>query len=115
MRKILTIHDLIHEKYPNYFGSNNFNHLKVKEKVIYNSDFFICVSETTKRDFLEYYKISEDKVKVVYHGSDHLDIIDGNNFLFDDNLLCDASILPPCIIEIIDFRNLAAFHNVIVS
>ncbi len=32
-----------------------------------------------------------------------LDIIDGTNFLFNDNLLCDASILPPCIIEIVDF------------
>ena len=32
-----------------------------------------------------------------------LDIIDGENFLFNDNLLCEASVLPPCVIEIIDF------------
>ena len=32
-----------------------------------------------------------------------LDVIDGANFLFDDNHLCDASALPPCILEIINF------------
>jgi len=32
-----------------------------------------------------------------------LDIIDGANFLFNDNHLCEASILPPCILEIINF------------
>ena len=32
-----------------------------------------------------------------------LDVIDGTNFLFNDNILCDASTLPPCIIELIDF------------
>ena len=32
-----------------------------------------------------------------------LDVIDGANFLFNDNHLCDASALPPCILEIINF------------
>ena len=32
-----------------------------------------------------------------------LDVIDGDKFLFNDNHLCDASALPPCIIEIINF------------
>ena len=32
-----------------------------------------------------------------------LDVLDGANFLFDDNHLCDASALPPCILEIINF------------
>ncbi len=32
-----------------------------------------------------------------------LGVIDGANFLFNDNHLCDASTLPPCILEIINF------------
>jgi len=32
-----------------------------------------------------------------------LDVIDGADFLFNDNHLCDASTLPPCILEIINF------------
>ena len=32
-----------------------------------------------------------------------LDVIDGANFLFNDNHLCDASALPPCILEVINF------------
>ena len=32
-----------------------------------------------------------------------LDIIDGPNFIFSENHFCDASTLPPCILEIINF------------
>jgi|TARA_B110000027_G_scaffold36603_1_gene40524 glycosyltransferase involved in cell wall biosynthesis len=78
-KKILTIHDLIHEKFPQYFGDNNFKRLALKKKIIQNSDFFICVSQKTKNDFLEYYKVSEDRVRVIYHGSDHLKNINYDN------------------------------------
>ena len=32
-----------------------------------------------------------------------LDVIDGDEFLFNDNHLCEPSTLPSCIIEIIDY------------
>jgi len=78
-KRVLTIHDLIHEKFPKYFGNDNSEKLIMKKKIIHNSDFFICVSKKTKNDFLEYYKVPEDRVKVIYHGSDHLNNIDGKN------------------------------------
>ena len=78
-KKIITIHDLIHEKYKSHFKYNIDKKLNFKKRAIENSDLIICVSENTKNDLLNYYKISDDKVKVVYHGANHLDKINLNN------------------------------------
>jgi Leucine-rich repeat (LRR) protein len=40
-----------------------------------------------------------------------LDIIDGPNFIFSENHFCDASILPPCIIQIINFTEQKCDYN----
>jgi glycosyltransferase involved in cell wall biosynthesis len=63
---VSTIHDLIHEKFPNYFSSNKtiFN----KKKSIESADHLICVSESTKNDLLDYYNIPSEKISVVHHG-----------------------------------------------
>ena len=67
--KVLTIHDLIHEK---FFNLYNKNPTEIRKKIISKTDFFICVSQKTKEDFIEYYKVPEKKIKVIYHGADHL-------------------------------------------
>jgi len=73
---IITIHDLIDEKFQN--NSNNFLiNLKIRIKIflrkisIKNADYVICVSKNTKKDFLSFYGdyITSNKiVKVVYPG-----------------------------------------------
>ena len=87
-KKFLTIHDLIHEKLNHYYHFKDL--INYKKKIFENIDNFICVSNTTKEDFLNIYKIPEEKVKVIYHGSDHLDSIKINKnnkkFKFKDAL-----------------------------
>ena len=50
--------------------------IDLKEKIIQNSDAIICISENTKKDLLEFYKIDEKKIFVSYLGYDHI----SNNF-----------------------------------
>lgn len=64
---VSTIHDMIHEKFPQYFPAINRTIIN-KKKSIENSNHLICVSESTKNDLIEFYNIPEYKISVIYHG-----------------------------------------------
>lgn len=65
-KKIVTIYDLIHEKfYPNKILPKEDNKLNC----INEADFFICISKTTQKDFIEKYNIDKNKTKVIYLSS----------------------------------------------
>jgi glycosyltransferase involved in cell wall biosynthesis len=69
-KKILTIHDISFLLYPEFFSwRKNFWHrfLGLK-KLVKDADTIITISENTKRDVVEKFKISGKKVKVVYPG-----------------------------------------------
>ncbi len=68
-KKIITIHDTIHEKFNSVYNDNFFDKRK---KILENMDKIICVSENTKNDLLNYYNLNVDKIDVIYNGSDHL-------------------------------------------
>lgn len=63
--KIITVYDLIHEKFSNDF---NLNYLPKKE-VFKNINHFLCISENTKNDLIEYYDIDEAKISVTHLAS----------------------------------------------
>ena len=59
--KVVTIYDLIHEKYSlDRYISNN------KKIILNNTDGIIAISESTKKDLIEIYGIDEKKIKVIY-------------------------------------------------
>lgn len=67
-KKILTIHDLSYKIYPEFFSAKgNFWH-KLLEKNIYKFDKLITISQNTKRDLINQYKIPEEKFEVIYSG-----------------------------------------------
>lgn len=67
---ILTVHDCVHELFPRYYGSKNFI-LKNREILSLVADHIVCVSESTKSDFLRIYpNIQKDKVSVIYNAGD---------------------------------------------
>lgn len=67
--QVVTVHDMTHEKFPIFFNSPGAKRfIKNKKKCIEKSDAIICVSEATKKSLLEFYKINEDKISVIYHG-----------------------------------------------
>jgi mannosyltransferase len=64
---ITTIHDFIHLKKFNCL--RKYKHKIFKDFCINNSDFFIAISENTKKDFLHYYPhIDKNKITVIYNG-----------------------------------------------
>jgi glycosyltransferase involved in cell wall biosynthesis len=67
IKSVVTIHDLIHERYP-----EQYNAIDVK---IYNKKFrfacenankIIAISNQTKQDIISYYKIPEEKISICY-------------------------------------------------
>ncbi|MDR2407446.1 MAG: glycosyltransferase family 4 protein [Bacteroidales bacterium] len=63
---VLTVHDMIHEMFPDYFPGSDTS--KNKKKLIHKAKEIIAVSKTTKNDLLRFYPDIEHKVKIVYHG-----------------------------------------------
>lgn len=67
IKYVTTIHDLIFLRYPENYGKIDRGIYKKKvEYACANSDVIIAISEQTKRDLIEFLKVPEDKIKVVY-------------------------------------------------
>jgi glycosyltransferase involved in cell wall biosynthesis len=70
-RGILTVYDMIHEKYPKYFAASPFI-TRIKAASVAAADHVICISESTRRDLLAAYDIPEERVSVTHLGFDPL-------------------------------------------
>jgi glycosyltransferase involved in cell wall biosynthesis len=70
-RGILTVYDMIHEKYPKYFAASPFI-TRIKSASVAAADHVICISESTRRDLLATYDIPEERVSVTHLGFDPL-------------------------------------------
>ena len=69
-KKIITWHDLGYEYYPKYYSKLQLLSLKLGAKKLKKADIIISPSEFTKKDIVKFYKIDENKVKVIEHGID---------------------------------------------
>lgn len=69
-KKIITFHDLSFAYYPEFFSfSRNIWHKLMRpKKQAQEADAIISVSESTKEDLIDLYKINPDKIKVIYPG-----------------------------------------------
>ncbi len=72
MKKVLTIHDMVHEIYNSGFNTKNKCFVQLKKKLAYEADAIICVSESTKQDVLKYYKIDPSRIFVIHNSCDEL-------------------------------------------
>ncbi|MDB2699706.1 glycosyltransferase family 4 protein [Alphaproteobacteria bacterium] len=70
-KRVITIHDMIHEKYPNYFPKSDRSSLR-KFAAVKRADHIICVSQATKVDLKEIWNVPDDRISVVHHGLTHL-------------------------------------------
>lgn len=66
-KRIITIHDMIHEKFPQYFSRRDTTR-KYKALAVQRAHHIICVSENTRRDLIELLNVPLEKTSVVYHG-----------------------------------------------
>ena len=70
-KKAVTFHDLSFELYPEFFSRSK----RIWQKNLMNAkneaqkaDRIIAVSNSTKQDLIDFYKIPEEKIKVIYSG-----------------------------------------------
>ncbi|MDY0931264.1 glycosyltransferase family 1 protein [Chryseobacterium sp. CFBP8996] len=69
IKKIVTIHDLIFVRYPHYYSFFDRKiHLWKFKKAANTADKIIAISEQTKRDIIQYLKVPESKIEVIYQG-----------------------------------------------
>jgi len=66
-RLVVTHHDCIHERFPQMFHNASFI-MERKRKLFSQADAILCVSESSRRDLLNFYDVAEQKTHVVYHG-----------------------------------------------
>ena len=64
---VLTVHDLIHQLYPEYFPGDR-RTVEWQRRIIARADHLIAISENTKRDLMEVMKVPEEKITVIHHG-----------------------------------------------
>jgi glycosyltransferase involved in cell wall biosynthesis len=64
---VLTIYDMIHEKFPNYFAPGN-KTPKIKKLLAEKALKIIAISENTKLDIIKHYNIPEKKIAVIHFG-----------------------------------------------
>ena len=74
---VVTVYDLIHEIFANEYTGKN-NHLP-KKKILDRAKQIICISESTKKDLVKFYNISEEKITVTYLSNS----LSSNNDLLD--------------------------------
>lgn len=69
IKKVVTIHDLIFERYSEYYTwiDRKIHFWKFK-KASNSADKIIAISEQTKRDIIQFLKVNENKIEVVYQG-----------------------------------------------
>ncbi|WP_343658364.1 glycosyltransferase family 1 protein [Chryseobacterium sp.] len=72
IKKVVTIHDLIFVRYPQYYSffDRKIHFWKFK-KAADAADKIIAISEQTKRDIIQYLKVPENKIEVIYQGCHH--------------------------------------------
>ncbi len=69
IKTIVTIHDLIYLRYPElYKPIDRFIYNQKSKYAVQNADCIIAISQQTKEDIIQYYRIPEDRIQVIYQG-----------------------------------------------
>ncbi len=66
-KTVVTIHDLVHKQFPDFFPS--LKRIALEEKIRYacdEADHLIATSESTKKDLMRFYRLPSEKISVVY-------------------------------------------------
>ena len=67
IKSVVTIHDLIHERYPEHYNAIDVKIYSKKFRyACQHADKIIAISEQTKKDIIDFYKTPEEKITVCY-------------------------------------------------
>ena len=69
--RVLTVYDMIHERFPKEFDRNDPTSQR-KRSAVARADHIICISHSTKSDLCQMFDLPSERVSVVHLGFDHL-------------------------------------------
>lgn len=72
---VITVHDMIHERLPEYFDPNDV-FVRYKRICVENAAHIIAISQSTKRDLQDILNIDSKRITVVHHGYQMNDPLD---------------------------------------
>ena len=73
IKKVVTMHDLIVWRYPQYYKPfDRWVHRRKQRHACRIADVVIAISEQTKRDLIKYLHVPEQKIRVLYQSCDSL-------------------------------------------
>lgn len=64
-KTVVTVYDMIHEKFPQFFPSND-KTSRFKKAAVQRADHIICISENTRADLIELFGVVRDRTSVVH-------------------------------------------------
>lgn len=71
IKSVVTIHDLIFERYPHFYKWTDRKIYRAKFKsAAQRADKVVAITAQTKRDLIEFYNIDANKIEVIYQSSD---------------------------------------------
>ncbi len=65
---VLTVHDMIHEKFPELFPERDLT-AQNKALLVEKATKIIAISESTKKDLIDILNVPEEKIEVIYHAN----------------------------------------------
>ena len=92
MPHVVTVHDIAFERFPEYFSAKErlWHALPWPRRQLRRASRIIAVSESTKRDLVEFLGIPEEKISVVYSGIHeeylHPELIEGRKSSWIDDI-----------------------------
>ncbi len=67
VKTVVTIHDLIHERFPEFYPLTDRKIYSWKFKsACERADIVVAISEATKQDIIDFYHVDKNKIKVIY-------------------------------------------------
>ncbi len=86
IKTVVTIHDLIHLRYPSQYRWFDRQIFTLKSKYACKvADVIVAISEQTKRDIVAFYKIDERKIRVIYQSCHEQYYRDAINPVFENS------------------------------
>lgn len=73
VKKVLTVHDVIFLRFPEYFPVIDRFFYKLKlASACEKADLIIAISEETKKDIIAFFQVDESKIQVIYQGCNEI-------------------------------------------
>ena len=73
IKKVVSIHDLIFERYPALYSSwDRHMHRKKFQYAVNHADVIVTISEQTKKDIVQFLKVPEENIQVIYQGCSNI-------------------------------------------